>query len=69
MTRSGVPAGWKDVLSVYLHSHGRVVPLGGLRVTQKESSFDFTLPGSVFRMKPAKISLNYNEDVLAKIKQ
>ena len=62
--QSGVPAGWKDVLTVYLHGGGRVVRLGALRITQKETRLASTLP-----LKPDKLSVNYNEDLLAKIKQ
>ena len=64
VTQSGVPAGWKDVLTVYLHGGGRVMRLGALRITQKETRLASTLP-----LKPDKLSVNYNEDLLAKIKQ
>jgi Peptidase family M1 domain len=64
ISRDGVPAGWKDILPIYMHTGGKVMRLGWLKATQKEAPFNVTLP-----MKPDKLSLNDNEDILADIKQ
>ncbi len=64
VTQSGVAEGWKDLLPMYVQTSGRVVRVGTPRAVQKETPFEFTLP-----MKPEKLTLNYNEDVLAHIRQ
>jgi len=64
ITQSGVPDGWKDILPVYVHVPNRVVRLGWVRVAEKSTPVHFNLP-----MRPDKVSLNDNEDILAIVKQ
>jgi aminopeptidase N len=62
--QSGVPESWKNSLSLYAQSSGRTVRLGWLRAAGPETPFEFVIP-----LKPEKLSLNENEDILADIKQ
>jgi aminopeptidase N len=64
VTRSGVPDGWMDILPLYLHRGDTAARLGFVRATQKDNPIEIVLP-----MKPEKLSLNYNEDILADVKQ
>lgn len=64
IAQSEAPAGWKDVLPVYVHTSGRARRLGTYPMVKPEGSFEFVLP-----FKPDKISLNENEDTLARIHQ
>ncbi len=63
ISQSGVPAGWKDVVPLYIETSGRMGRLGWMPVREKETPFKFTLP-----VKPDKLVLNHNEDLLAEIK-
>jgi hypothetical protein len=63
--QSGVADGWMDLIPLYVHTEGRAVRLGAFRVARVgENPFEFVLP-----FKPEKISVNQNEDTLAKFKQ
>ena len=53
-----------DALAVYLHRGGGAVRLGFALAAKRETPFDFVLP-----LYPEKLSLNYNEDILADVKQ
>jgi len=64
VTPRKVPAGWKDALRLYAHTGGRPVRLAWLLGSDRELPFEFVLP-----IKPQKLSLNDNEDILADIKQ
>jgi hypothetical protein len=64
IVQANVPPGWKNVLPVYLTASGRTAAIGWTRVAGTESSFAFILP-----MKPDKIALNQNEEILADVKQ
>jgi hypothetical protein len=64
ITRSGVPDNWEDILPFYMHLSGKVVPIGWLLVHQNTASFDVTLP-----VKPDKVTMNDNDDILADVKQ
>ncbi len=64
ITRSGVPDGWMDVLPVYLHRGAAVTRMGFIMALDRVSPFELTLP-----FDPEKLSLNYNDDILADIKQ
>ena len=64
VTRSGVSDGWMDILPLYLHRSNDAARLGFVRAMQKETPIELVLP-----MKPEKLSLNFNEDILADIKQ
>jgi hypothetical protein len=62
--QSNVPATWKNLLPIYAHVSGKYVHLGFISVSGAETPFSAVLP-----LKPEKLSLNENEDVLAEIKQ
>lgn len=62
--QSGVPADWKGILPLYIHSSGRTVRLGWITVRGAETPFDAILP-----TKPDKLSINENEEILAEIHQ
>ncbi len=64
ITRSGVPGGWKDSLPLYIYTNGRPVRLGWVAATEPTTTFEFFLP-----IRPDKIALNSNEDILVEIKQ
>jgi hypothetical protein len=64
LTQSGVPDGWKDILPVYVHLPKRTVRLGWLETKGKTTQFQFVLP-----VKPDKVTINDNEDILADVKQ
>jgi hypothetical protein len=63
VNRSGVPDGWEDILPLSAHSSGRVVPIGWVRVRQSAVPFQTTIP-----LKPDKIAINENNEILADIK-
>lgn len=63
VTQTGVPNGWKDLIPVYVHVKGKDIRLGLLRTRGKTTPFKFAMP-----MKPDKISLNDNSEILAEIK-
>lgn len=63
ITQSGVPAGWLDVLPLYLQAGGKTMRLGVASIRDKETPFDITVP-----IKPEKMLLNYLEDTLAVIR-
>jgi Peptidase family M1 domain len=58
--RTGVPDNWKDILPLYIHYNGHDMRLGWMRATANTSRLHFTLP-----VKPDRLSLNDNEDILA----
>lgn len=64
VTRSGVPDGWVDIMPFYGHFSGKLIPLGWLHVNKNTQTFDVTLP-----MKPDKVTMNDNDDILADVKQ
>ncbi len=63
ITQSGVPAGWLDVMPIYLQIGGKPVRLGVAGIKGKETPFDIDVP-----IKPEKMMLNYLEDTLAIIR-
>lgn len=63
LTQSGVPDGWKDILPIYVHTQGKDVRVGWVRTAGQTTPFKFLLP-----LKPDKISLNDNSEILAEIK-
>ncbi len=64
VTRSGVPDTWIDIMPFYMHVSGKLIPLGWLLVDKNTSTFDVALP-----VKPDKITMNDNDDILADVKQ
>jgi len=64
VTREGMPDTWMDILPLYLHRGGEVRRLGFVAAVKKQTPFEFVLP-----LKPEKLSLNDNDDILADIKQ
>jgi hypothetical protein len=64
LTRSGVPDGWRDIVPIYITVGGKTVRLGWIRAIDKQTPFNATLP-----LKPEKLTLNDNQDILADIKQ
>jgi hypothetical protein len=64
VTRSGVADTWKDILPIYITAGGRTVRLGWIRAIEKETPFNATLP-----VKPDKLTLNDDQDILTDIKQ
>jgi Peptidase family M1 domain len=64
LNRSGVPDGWKDILPIYILTGGKTIRIGWLRTSGKQTPIDTTLP-----IKPDKITLNDNQDILTDIKQ
>jgi len=64
ITQSGVPAGWKDSLPVYVEVRGRVSRVGWLKVQQPVTPFNISLA-----FKPDKVMLNAKEEILAQFKQ
>ena len=64
ITRSGVPDTWVDIMPFYMHISGKVIPLGWLLVNKNTANFDVTLP-----VKPDKVTINDNDDILADVKQ
>jgi hypothetical protein len=61
--RTGVPAGWKDTLPIYLFKSGKSMLIGWMYVVADQGTMDFTLP-----FAPEKIGLNVNDDILAIVK-
>ncbi len=64
LNQSDVPPGWMDLLPLYLESGGRTLRAGWITVTKPMETFTIALP-----MKPDKVMINANEDVLAEVKQ
>jgi len=62
--RTGVPAGWRDTLPIYLFRSGKPQLIGWMGVVNDHETMDFTLP-----FEPEKLAVNVNEDILADIKQ
>ena len=62
--RTGVPAGWRDTLPVYLYRSDNPQLIGWMGIVNDHETMDFTLPS-----EPEKIAINVNEDILATIKQ
>jgi Peptidase family M1 domain len=63
VTQSGVPDGWKDLLPIYVHFQGKDIRLGLLTITAATAPFKIMLP-----VKPDKVSLNDNSEMLVEIK-
>ena len=61
--QSNVPPTWRNAIPLYAQSSGRSFRLGWMSVSGAESTFDITLP-----MKPEKLTINDDEDILADIK-
>ncbi len=64
VAQENVPDGWRDYLPLYMQSGGKTIRLGGISVSAKATPFEALLP-----IKPEKLLLNANEDVLADVKQ
>jgi len=64
ITQSGVRPGWMDTLPFYVQSGGRTLRVGMLKCTEPVTQVEVTLP-----LKIEKVILNYNEEMLAEIKQ
>lgn len=64
LTRSGVSDSWKDSVPLYVYAGDKVIRLGLLSATHPVEPLDFNLPGKFDRL-----SINYNEDMLADVKQ
>lgn len=64
VTRSGVPDTWVDIVPVYLHVSGKVAHIGWITARKNTESFSVALP-----VKPDKITINDNDDILADVKQ
>lgn len=64
VVRTGGPENWKDVLPLYAQMSGKIVRLGWVSATQRNTPFELLLPA-----KPEKLMLNLFEDILAEIKQ
>lgn len=63
VTQSGVPDGWKDILPIHVHEQGKDIRIGWIRTAGQTTPFKFLLP-----LKPDKISLNDDSEILAEIK-
>ena len=63
VTQSGVPAGWKDTLPVYIHVNGKSGIIGWMKIDRPSTSLRITLP-----FQPDKVSLNDNGEILAEMK-
>lgn len=63
VTQSGVPEGWEDLIPIYVHVQGKTIRAGLLMTRGRTSPFKFKMP-----MKPDKISLNDDAEILALIK-
>jgi peptidase M1-like protein len=59
LTRTGVPATWKDVVPFYAHIGEKTVRLGTISVRGSSEPIDVTLPGKIDR-----VSINDNHDLL-----
>lgn len=64
VTRTEVPDTWMDTLPIYVHVGKDSMLIGWLRDLTPTTPVRFTLP-----MKPDKVSLNDNEDILAIVDQ
>lgn len=62
VTQSG-PVGWKDLIPIYVHVQGKTIRLGLAMIRATKTPFKFAMP-----MKPDKISLNDDAEMLAEIK-
>jgi len=63
VTQSGVPNGWKDILPIYVHTQGKDVRVGWIKAATQTTPFKFLLP-----IKPDKVSLNDDSEILAETK-
>ncbi|HET6199560.1 MAG TPA: hypothetical protein VFD93_04415, partial [Candidatus Acidoferrales bacterium] len=63
VTQSGVPAGWKDTLPVYVHVKGKAGIIGWVKIGKPTTPLRIALP-----FQPDKLSLNDNGEILAEIK-
>lgn len=63
ITQSGVPDGWKDLIPIYVHVQGKTIRAGLVMIRSKTTPFKFEMP-----MKPDKVSLNDDAEMLAEIK-
>ncbi|MGB7844939.1 MAG: M1 family aminopeptidase [Candidatus Acidiferrum sp.] len=64
LERTGVAETWKDVIPLYAHMGDKVVRLGTLSSMQSKEPLSFVVAGKV-----DKLSINYNEELLADVKQ
>ncbi len=64
LTRSGVPDGWKDAVTIYAHVGNNTVRLGTLAATHDREPVDVTVNGKIDR-----VSINDYEDLYADVKQ
>jgi hypothetical protein len=64
VTQSGVPAGWKDVLPLYMEVNKNVFRVGTINILEPVTSFEEMLP-----FRPDKVILCLNEDTLGFVKQ
>lgn len=64
VTRTEVPDSWMDTLPIYVHVGKDSMLIGWLRDLTPTTPVEFTLP-----VKPDKVSLNDNEDILAIVQQ
>lgn len=63
VTQSGVPNGWKDLIPIYVRVQGKAIRLGLLTIRGSTTPFKFAMP-----MKPDKLSLNDDAEMLAEVK-
>ncbi len=63
VTRTGVPATWKDVIPLYAHIGGKTARLGTIAMRGSSETLDVTVPAKIDR-----VSINDNHDLLAEVK-
>jgi hypothetical protein len=63
VTRTGVPATWKDVVPLYAHFGGKTARLGTIAIRGSSETIDVTVP-----VKIDRVSINDNHDLLAEVK-
>jgi hypothetical protein len=63
VTRTGVPATWKDVVPLYAHFGGKTARLGTIAMRGSSETIDVTVP-----VKIDRVSINDNHDLLAEVK-
>lgn len=63
IAQSGVPDGWKDLIPIYVHVQGKTMRAGLVMIRSKTTPFKFQMP-----MKPDKLSLNDDAEMLAEVK-
>jgi Peptidase family M1 domain len=64
LIRTGVPAGWKDVIPLYAHIGDKVVRMGSLAATHPTEPVNFVVAGKI-----DKITIDEFEDILGSVKQ